>query len=186
MPRALTPEQLAEYVRMRDFALALSEVLDEMARATPTSRAGMVGPDGVHVEYEVPNDDLQFRASLAQGLDDLERRSMTQARAGIRMAVQDLLEATRHVDPGFVQRVDARFAAAGLPTLSWMRREVWKTIPKVLARGRIRTEEEYYLLIERLNDVSDTDGLSAEERDLISRMVDDFEARNASPKKRGR
>ncbi|HEV3049665.1 MAG TPA: hypothetical protein VGX50_05115 [Longimicrobium sp.] len=186
MPRQTTPEQLAAYVRLRDFTLALAEVLDEVIRATPTSRVGRMMPDGTLHEYDVPNDGFPgLHAALAEGLGAQERRSMKQAQAEVRMMLQDLLEASRDFGRDLVMHVDARFATTGLPTLSQMRQEVWKTIPKVIARGRIRTEEEYSLLIERLNDVSGEDGLSAEEREQISRMVGEFEARVVDRTRRG-
>jgi hypothetical protein len=171
---------------MRDFTLALAGVMDEIIAADSAERAGLVNPDRPSREDDVANDYSSYRAALAAGLDEQEQRAFAQARAEVRMVLQDLLEWSRDFGPGFAKAIDPHFAAAGLPTVSQMQREVWKTIPKVLTRGRIRTEAEYYLLIERLNDVSDTDGLSQAERDQISQMVADFEARKANPKKRGR
>jgi hypothetical protein len=184
MPRAPTPEQLADYAHMRGFTLALPGVVDELILATPTSRVGQVLPDGTQVEHDAPNEDLLYSPGLADSLAAEERRSIPQARAQVRMLLQDLLEVTRDLAPDFVRSVDERFAAAGLPTLSEIRREVWKTIPKVLARGRIRSEEEYYLLVERLNDVSGGDGLSPEDRERVGRMVAEFEERKARPGRR--
>lgn len=82
------------------------------------------------------------------------------------MAVQDLLEMSRDLTPSGVSAADRWLAQRGVARLSEMRAEVWRTIPKVLARGRIRSEEEYYLVIERLNDVDDLDLCERDRRRL--------------------
>jgi hypothetical protein len=57
-----------------------------------------------------------------------------------------------------------------------VRHQVWKRVPKILARRKIRNEEEYYLLMERLNDVG-PDGLDGSERELGNDLVLEFEER---------
>jgi len=51
-----------------------------------------------------------------------------------------------------------------------MREQVWQKVPKILRRGTIRNDEEYYLIIERLNDMSKA-GFNCEEREKAGRMV---------------
>ena len=75
-----------------------------------------------------------------------------------------------------VQIVDSRLRAQGAPTLSAMRSEIWRTIPRILNRGRIQTESEYYLLVARLNDVTGDD-LTQADRDRLAEMVLEFEER---------
>jgi hypothetical protein len=152
-----------EYERDRAFVLALLGVFDSMVRQSTT---------GVDPQDEP----LSWVAGLEKGLAEVEAKGRKIARIGMRMALQDVLEMTRGLTPDSVKAVDEAFDAGGLPTLSGMRRRVWKTIPKVLKRGRIRNEAEYYLLIERLNDVDDS-GLSGEDRERLGLMVVEFEQR---------
>ena len=179
MPSKRGPERDAEYERDRRFALEFAAFLDSLPRS-PTMVIGEGRPDGGVVYREVPTPELNLAASLADGLDGMERggRRPTGVRAGLRMALQDLLEMSRDLAPAQVAEADRRLEGAGCPTLSVMRHRVWQTIPKVLKRGRIRTEAEYYLLIERLNDVDDS-GLSVEQRDRLGGMVAEYEDRRA-------
>ena len=75
-----------------------------------------------------------------------------------------------------VRTVDDRMAASSLPTLTAMRERVWQTVSEVLKRGKCRTDAEYYLVIERLNDVSDLT-LSTEERERLEQIVGQYETR---------
>jgi len=74
--------------------------------------------------------------------------------------------------------VDDRMAAAGLPTLTAMRERVWQTVSKVLKRGKCRTDAEYYLVIERINDVGDLT-LSTEERERLEQILRQYETRRS-------
>ena len=51
-----------------------------------------------------------------------------------------------------------------------MRLEIWRTIPKIIERGRIKTESEYYLVVARLNDATN-DGLTQDDRERLGQMV---------------
>jgi hypothetical protein len=53
---------------------------------------------------------------------------------------------------------------------------MWRTIPKLLARGRIRWEAEYYLLIELLNDAS-SDQRDAAGRERLAGRIAEFAER---------
>jgi len=75
-----------------------------------------------------------------------------------------------------VRTVDERMAASSLPTLTAMRERVWQTVSKVLKRGKCRTDAEYYLVIERINDVSDLT-LCTEERERLEQIVGQYGTR---------
>jgi hypothetical protein len=100
-------------------------------------------------------------------------------RSALRIALQDLLEWSRSLTPEQRIHADSWLRDKGLPTLSAMSSEIWQTIPKLLERGRIRTDVEYYLLIERLNDFSDS-GLTEEQRERLSQMVISYESARRS------
>ena len=164
MPRALSPEKQAEYDRLKAFTLALASVIDALS--------GRANESAEHswVDY------------LSRGLPEFERRAPAQALAGLRMTRNDFLDITRALSPAGVRAIDASFAEAGLPTLSQVRGQVWRTIPDALKRGRIRNEEEYYVIIARVNDQAMSDGLSEADLIQLAALADAFEQqRNPSP-----
>jgi hypothetical protein len=138
MPRKPNPERVAEYEALCKFALVVSEFMEELSTEVPSKR-------------------IAYAALLRDALVKSADRPLSQRLTGIRMAVHDDLEWTRGLEPDEVKALDARLTAQGCETLTSARSRVWQTIPKILKRGRIRNEEEFYLLIEQLNDVdSDT------------------------------
>jgi len=129
-----SPEHDAEYEADRRFALGFSAFLDALPRS-PTTTIGEGCPDASVVYREAPSPDLNLTESLADGLAQAERRGRRTARTGLRLALQDLLQMSRDLTPAQVRQADTRLGAAGLATLSAMRRRVWQTIPKALKRA---------------------------------------------------
>ena len=92
-----------------------------------------------------------------------------------------------------VGALDRRLAGKGLPSLTEMRSRVWRTIPKILKRGRIRNDEEYYLLKEKVIDMADTT-LDEESRKFADHLLFEYEfgpkresnrgSRRSAPKQR--
>jgi hypothetical protein len=117
----------------------------------------------------------ELRAAWQQGQAEAAFWPPGGALRGYRQAVQDALEMTREWPPAEVAVADQHLRGRGITTLSEMRARIWRQVPRILARGRIRTDEEYYLLIERLNDV-DATALSAEERARASELVAAYKA----------
>ena len=176
-PRPFEPDP--GYQRDRAFVLTVAEFLDSLPQS-PTTTIGEGRADGTVAYREVPTPKLAIARALADGLAAAERQGARVARDALRLGLQDLLEASRYLEPSRIPELNARLQAADLLSLGAMRARVWKTIPKVLARGRIRTEAEYYLLIERLNDVSDPE-LSGDDRGRLSSIIEDYEQRHAKP-----
>src|SRR6187399_3322703 len=73
-----------------------------------------------------------------------------------RQIIAILLEGTIDFTPAQVAAADAMCKAADAPLLSAVRAPFWRKVPKILARRKIRNQEEYYLVVERLNDVGPT------------------------------
>jgi hypothetical protein len=94
---------------------------------------------------------------------------------GWKQAAADMLEMTRDLRPDAVQAADEFLLERGAVSLSAMRRRVWRTIPKALARGRIRNIDEFYVVKNVLDD--DGEDLSAEERAKLTDMQSEFEKR---------
>src|SRR2546422_8625759 len=177
MPRRDTAERDAEFERFKRFAVAFAEFLDADAVADPQPAwSGEPGPDGQIVWTEHPGPPLPLAGTLREGLQSLNQERPRGWRTAVRLAVQDLLEMSRDLAPQKVQIADSHLRAQSVPTLTVMRSEIWRTIPKIIKRGRIKTELEYYLLVERLNDVTGAD-LTQADRDRLAEMVFEFEQR---------
>ncbi len=79
-------------------------------------------------------------------LEATEKTSPSNAKRGVQMAVNDIIEMTSKWKLERVLEADAKFATAGGCTLSEVRLEYSKTFFKILERGLIRSETEYYLV----------------------------------------
>ena len=182
MPRRDTAERDAEFERFKRFILALAEFLDADAVTDPRpSWTGELGPDGQVVWKEHRGPPVPMAPMLREAIASLDRQRPRGWRAGIREGLQDLLEMSRELSPQKVQLADSHLKAAGAPTLSTMRAEIWRTIPKLIMRGRSKTESEYYLLVERLNDATGAE-LTQADRYQIAEMVAEFEHRRGEPR----
>jgi hypothetical protein len=61
---------------------------------------------------------------------------------GLRQGVTDLFEMTKDLSNGQVSELDRRLVERSSISLSQMRSKIWKTIPKIFKRGRIRNDNE--------------------------------------------
>ena len=158
-----TDDDRGDYAQMRAFVLALCRFLDSHF---PTS--------------------FSMGSGIAEGIQGMEANVGPRTRLkGIRMAVADVLEMSRDFTREQLTAADAALAAEGAPLLSTMRARIWRKVPRILARGKIRNEVEYYLVIERLNDVG-PDALQGAERELAGELVSQFEHRAAKARKKAR
>ena len=182
MPPRDTAERDAEFERVKRFMFAFAEFLDADAVAHPRpSWSGSPGADGQIVWTQHREPHVPVAEMLRKAITSLEEHRPRGWRAGVRQGLQDLLEMSRDLSPQKVQLADAHLKAAGAPTLSTMRSEIWRTIPRLIKRGRIKTESEYYLLVERLHNATDSE-LSQANRDQIAEMVAEFENRRGKPR----
>ena len=106
-------------------------------------------------------------------LDATEKTSKASARLGLGLALNDLLEMSWHFTPDEVAAIDREFSARGIVTLSEMRRRYSRQFRGVLKRGKIRTEEEFYLVSGIL--ASFTTDASDDERRKLDEMVGAYE-----------
>ena len=107
-------------------------------------------------------------------LANLEKKSLSNAKIGLQMAINDFVEDTSNWHPEQVAEADAKFAAAGTFTLTEVRRCYSKKYLQLLKRGVIRKETEYYLL----KGILDGGGMEpgATESQQIQTMLLAFEA----------
>jgi hypothetical protein len=94
---------------------------------------------------------------------------------GLRQAVNDVIEEFSDRTPDSVKLIDEALGAAGLRTLSELRREYGATYKKILRRGSIKTETEYYLVNGFVVDLASD--VSPKERKLLQEMLEAYESR---------
>jgi hypothetical protein len=110
-------------------------------------------------------------------LESMEQKSMSQARLGLGLAINDTLEDSWELSPAEVTAIDLVLAGRGIITLSELRRRYSRQFQGILKRGKIRDETEYYLVTGIL--ASFTAGATDEERMKLDEMVEAYEARSA-------
>lgn len=107
----------------------------------------------------------------------LEKKSISQARRGLQMAINDCVEVSSNWSPELIAAADKRFLSNGAPSLSQVRVKYSKIYLKVLKRGGIKSLKEYYLV----KGVLDGGGLEpgAGEAKQLATMLADYESRSA-------
>lgn len=79
-------------------------------------------------------------------LQGIEERSLSNARKGLRMAVNDMVEMCERQPQDYVARLDQKLVANDAMTLTEARARFSKSLNSVLRRGQIVDEVEYYLV----------------------------------------
>jgi hypothetical protein len=103
-----------------------------------------------------------------------EKYGKSKGLEGLRQAANDVIEELSDLTPDSVKLVDEALRGASLRTLSELRREYGATYRKILRRGSIKTETEYYLANGFVVDL--TSDIPPEERKLFREMVEAYES----------
>jgi hypothetical protein len=109
-------------------------------------------------------------------LEGFEARSPAMARKGLAMAIGDLMEMTQDLPRPQVTTIDEALRAAKIITLSEVRARFWTKIRRMLERGAVRSETDYYALRNTVEALPE--GEQATGWDLLS----DYEQRAAVPR----
>lgn len=100
----------------------------------------------VEIYFEFANLRVTHESHPLTVLARLEAASPSKARQGLVMAVRDLVEASIDWPAEKVAEFDRHLAAHGATTLSKARVDYSKKFSKILERGMIRNEQEYFLV----------------------------------------
>jgi len=109
-------------------------------------------------------------------LDGMALKAPARARQGLAMMIGDFIEDTSHLPAGEVKHIDAEFGSAGLPTLSEMRLRFMRRIKRIIKRGSIKNDDEYYLIRNAV------EGLAVNEEAHLWQLLADYEARSVVTK----
>jgi hypothetical protein len=102
----------------------------------------------------------------------LETKSKKMALNGLRQAIHDCIEVSFHFDNAEVANLDSELRDRSIVTLSELRRRYSKAYARIAKRGRIRSDTEYYLI---RNVLDDPTAKSDEERQLLVNLIGDYE-----------
>ena len=105
-------------------------------------------------------------------LEALEKMSMKKAFKGLRQSINDCVEMSSRFDHAEVEKLDSQLRGRGMVTLSELRRRYSKGYAKIMKRGQIKNETEYYLLRNVLDDPHEN---ASEERELLEKIITDYE-----------
>ena len=105
-------------------------------------------------------------------LEQMEKTSLSHARQGLRMALNDCVEQSLGWAPDRVSEIDRDFLAQGLMSLSQVRLQYSRKYASIVKRGRLRNDEELFLVQGILADQSLS--ISAQERTQLETMSHAF------------
>lgn len=114
-------------------------------------------------------------------LETFEKKSMAQARKGLKTTVNDIVEMTADWRPSQVAAFDAELRSQEAMTLTEARQRYSSKYQRILKRGRIVSEEECYLIKGILDGGNLEPGMP--EALNLEAMLEDYGNRATYPKK---
>jgi hypothetical protein len=93
-----------------------------------------------------PSDQLTPDTHPVAVLDRMAVKSPAKARSGLSMAIGDVVEFTSEWPASDVTACDHELSQSGLPTLSDVRTRFSKLVQRVVRRGHIKSDDEFYAI----------------------------------------
>ena len=145
MPRQMSTERLKEYDELRAFHnFCMANVKDVSS------------------------------ADFAKALEEIVQKfGKSKALTGLRQATNDFIEELSGRPVKYIDVLDEALRAAGILTVSEIRRRYAGSFQRILKRGSIKGETEYYLVNGIVVDLSSS--ISNEERAQLQAMLDRYE-----------
>jgi len=113
------------------------------------------------------------------GKQIVEKVGRSRALEGWRQAANDILEETSYLSSTALAELDRILRSQGVLSISELRYRQSASFRRILKRGRIRDETEYYLINGIVVDMAN--GIPDEERDVLQRLMDAFEKTVSPP-----
>ena len=105
----------------------------------------------------------------------VEKFGKSKGLESLRMYVGDLVERHSMARGERLSALDREMSAAGVLTMSALRRRYWKKYESIVKRGKIRSEAEFYLIKGVADGMSDK--LAEDEVRLLNTLIRDYEDR---------
>ena len=131
--------------------------------------------------HYMPIDQLPPELRPVACLEMMEKRSPKMVLQGLRQAINDIIEMARRADHKEIEKIDSELKSQNVVTLSELRRRFSADYARIIKRAKINNEVEYYLVINIIND--NPESLNKEERDIISKIILEFEEKIAKSTK---
>lgn len=104
----------------------------------------------------------------------VEEFGRSKALDGLKQAVNDTVEDLSDQPLEFIQRLDAALRERSIVTFSEVRRRYASSYKRIMKRGKIKTETEYYIVAGVLADFSSL--ASSDERVVLEQLVAEYES----------
>ena len=131
-------------------------------------------PDETDIDETRLKDFLSFFAGKYRPAEKLLIDAQTMTPAALREAVSDCMDMSLQFTPMEVAKFDSELRLHDIPSLSELRRRYSRHYARVLKRGRIEDETEYYLLRNVLFDPSEK---AEGEREQLETLIAAFEGK---------
>lgn len=117
--------------------------------------------------------DISEKNKLLAALDEMEKTAPARAALGLAMMINDCIEMASGWSLEKISDIDAELKSSGIITLTELRRQYSTQYAKVVKRGCINNEEEYYLL----KGVLDGGALemTTSEQETLTKILDCYE-----------
>ncbi|MGB3868647.1 MAG: hypothetical protein WA937_04200 [Flavobacteriales bacterium] len=148
MPRKMSPEREREYAELHSY---LDYYFTHVSCIDPTNP---IHPTNV-------------------GKYILKEYGRSKAFAGLKQAVNDTVEDLSDKPIQYIQRLDAALRERGIITFSEIRRRYASSYKRILKRGKIKSETEYYIIAGVLADIPSS--ATDEERKMLGQLVAQYE-----------
>lgn len=157
MKRSMSPEREAEFSELLAFVSFAAPVVFQVT----SHNSGHVSAN--------------FEHDISSTVDSIiATYGKSKALVGLRQSVNDIVEQTCDWPAGARAYLDDALNAAGIITLSEVSRRYAASYKRILKRGTIRNDTEYYLVNGIV--VDQASGISDEERAHLQELVDAYEA----------
>lgn len=122
----------------------------------------------------------QFGLTVSIESDPLEKaksardsHKISQELSGLNQAINDSLEMAKHAPPDLKNELDLQLATNDLPSLTTLCSLQYKKVTNIVRRGSIRTEEEYYLCVEKAGQLDFP--LNEKDQKKLDTIIHEFE-----------
>jgi hypothetical protein len=126
-----------------------------------------------YAERYLKAESLPWGKQPLASLEALEKTSKKMALNGLLQAINDCVEMSFHFDHVEIEKLDSQLRSRGIVTLSELRRRYSKGYAKIVKRGQIKNETEYYLVRNVLDDPTEK---APEEREFLEKLISCYEA----------
>jgi hypothetical protein len=117
--------------------------------------------------------DSDVDSSPVKVLERWEKRSESMARKGLKETLRDTLTQMIDYPEDIKTEMNKNLKQNNYPTIQLLSAQIRNTPKKVISRGKIKDDDEYYVIKEFLDDLESD--ISTEEREKFNEIIIDFE-----------